>query len=212
MVSSDCAIYTFAKAAEEFAQAWRNPHHTRVELPAVDVNKVLAERYRLSEPTQVTRSMVWDMELKKSWDPLTYIPYVVSEGKSWGRHPTEDRSEHFFRSTIQSAWISEANGRVLEDVYINHATQRILFLGRAGMVTDAGQPIHTDGFQPLFHVEHAAGGPETAPLNLWRIVVLTENEDKRFMVPFAKMIQEGWLPGFLEIYIRRDLRVKLSRR
>lgn len=29
-------IYTFGKAAEEFAQAWRDPHHTRIELPAVD--------------------------------------------------------------------------------------------------------------------------------------------------------------------------------
>lgn len=51
-------------------------------MPAVDVNKALAERYIVDAPIQVTLSMVWDMELKKSWEPLTYIPYVVSDGKS----------------------------------------------------------------------------------------------------------------------------------
>ena len=64
-------IYTFAKAAEEFAQAWRDSHHTRIELPAVDVNKTLAERYIVDAPIQVTLSMVWDMELKKRWETLT---------------------------------------------------------------------------------------------------------------------------------------------
>jgi hypothetical protein len=204
--------YTFAKAAEEFAQAWRDPHHTRIELPAVDVNKALAERYIVDAPIHVTLSMVWDMELKKSWDPITYIPYVVSDGKSWGRHPTEAGCEHFFRSSIQRAWIGDENGRVLEDVHINHAAKRILFMGRASMITDGGEIIRADKFQPLFHVEHAAGGSETAPLNLWRIVILTENEDKRLLAPFQKMIREGGLPGFLEIYIRKDLKVNVSRR
>lgn len=146
----------------------------------------------MDAPIHVTRSMVWDMELKKSWDPLTYIPYVVSDGNSWGRHPTEDGCEHFFRSSIQLAWIGDENGRVVEDVHINHATK--------------------DKFQPLFHVEHAAGGSETAPLNLWRFVILTENEDKRFLVPFEKMIREGGLPGLLKVYIRKDLKVNVSRR
>jgi hypothetical protein len=49
-------IYTFAKAAEEFAQAWRDPHHTRIELPAVDVNKALTERYIVDAPIHVTRA------------------------------------------------------------------------------------------------------------------------------------------------------------
>jgi hypothetical protein len=212
MSSPDRAIHTFANAAEEFTQAWRNPRHTRITLPPVDVNKVIAERYRMGKPTQITRGMVWDMELKKSWDPRTYISYVVSEGKSWGRRRNEDGSEHFCRSTIQRAWIDERSGRVLEDVYINHQEQRILFLGRSEMVTEDGERIRTDGFQPLFHVEHAAGGTDAAPLNMWRIALLTEAEDRRFMAPFEKMIRDGLLPGFLEIYIDRDLGVKLSRR
>jgi hypothetical protein len=51
--------YTFAKAAEEFAQAWRDPHHTRIGLPAIDVNKTLAERYIVDAPIHVTLGMVW---------------------------------------------------------------------------------------------------------------------------------------------------------
>jgi len=211
-MSSSGVMQTFAAAAEEFAQAWRNPRHTRITLPPVDVNKILAERYRMDKPTHITRGMVWDMELKKSWDPRTYISYVVSEGKSWGRHRNEDGSEHFCRFTIQRAWIDERSGSVLEDVYINHKEQRILFLGRSEMVAEGGERIRSEGFQPLFHVEHAAGGSDAAPLNMWRIVLLTESEDRRFMAPFEKMIRDDLLPGFLEIYIDRDLGVKLSRR
>ena len=101
---------------------------------------------------------------------------------------------------------------MLEDVYINHQEQRIFFLGRSEMVTEGGERIGSDGFQPLFHVEHAAAGSDVAPLNMWRIVLLTESEDKRFLAPFEKMIREGRLPGFLEIYIARHLGAKPSRR
>jgi hypothetical protein len=56
------------------------------------------------------------------------------------------------------------------------------------------------------------GGTEEDPVNLWRIVVLTEQDDDRFKEPFRQMAREGWLPGFLEIYIERDLGIPLSRR
>ena len=29
--------------------------------------------------TNLTRSMIWDMECKKALDPSTYVPYVISE-------------------------------------------------------------------------------------------------------------------------------------
>jgi len=202
--------YSFASADAEFSEAWQNPKHTAIELPAVDVNKVLASRYVLDPPVHVTRSMVWDMEVKKSWDPLAYIPYVVSEARSWGRHPTEEGCEHFCRSSIQRAWITEQTGQVLEDVRINHKQQRVLFMGRASMTSQEGDTLRADGFQPLFHVEHAAGGTETAATNLWRIVILTGNRDDRYVTRFAA--GENWLPGFLEIYIRRDLKANLRRR
>jgi hypothetical protein len=83
-------VSSFANALQEFEAAWRNPKHTQFELQPVDVNKVVSERYTVSPSIRLTRSMVWDMELKKAWDPMTYIPYVVSRGRSWGRHFLED--------------------------------------------------------------------------------------------------------------------------
>jgi hypothetical protein len=212
MSSPDHAAYTFADAKAEFDRAWADPNCTRFELPAVDVNQVLQDRYEVAAPVHVTRSMVWDMEAKKAWDPATYIPYVVSEGMSWGRHRLADGHERFFRASDQAAWIGSDRGRILEDVFVNHADQEVYFLGRGEMVTEAGDRIRAGDHQPLFHVVHAAGGPESAPLNLWRIVMLTEREDSRLIQPFVAMAAAGLLPGFLEIYIARDLGVDLRRR
>ncbi len=49
----------------EFERAWADPRNTRVEPPSVDVNRVLAEHYRTSEPLTFTRTMLWDMEVRK---------------------------------------------------------------------------------------------------------------------------------------------------
>jgi hypothetical protein len=68
---------TFDSAEREYDEAWNAPSSTRFELPPVHVNKVLKERYRVSPDQTLTRAMIWDMETKKAWDPLTYIPYVV---------------------------------------------------------------------------------------------------------------------------------------
>jgi hypothetical protein len=48
-------------------------------------------------------------------------------------------------------------------------------------------------------------------LNLWSIVLLTDAPDARYCEPFEQMARAGLLPGFLEIYIERDLKLKLSR-
>jgi hypothetical protein len=66
-------------------------------------------------------------------------------------------------------------------------------------------------FQPLFHVQHAVGGSEQTPLNLWSIVLLTKAPDPRYCEPFEQMVRTGLLPGFIEIYIERDLKLRLSR-
>lgn len=72
---------------EEFERAWTDPRNTRIELPPVDINLVLARYYRTSEPLRFTRTMLWDMEVKKAFRPDLYIPSVVSEGSSryWRR-------------------------------------------------------------------------------------------------------------------------------
>ena len=203
---------SFASAEEEFNAAWRDPKHTQFELPAHEVNKILAERYVIEPPTHFTRTMLWDMEMKKAWDPATYISYVVSTSHSWGRHSLEQGCERFFRSSMQLGWIRPDRGQVLEDVFINRTTRRIFFLGRREMTTEAGEHIYASDFQPLFHVEHAATGSEDAPHNVWRIVLLTGQNDQHYTEPFKQMAKDGLLPGFLEIYIRRDLGAALSRR
>ena len=119
----------FATANQEFQTAWDNPAHTQFELPPVNVNKVLRDRYRVEPAKFLTRAMIWDMEVKKAWDPRTYIPYVVSEGRSWGRHTLQDGSERFCRSSMQRGWITPKQGRILEDVYVSAAKQGIFFSG-----------------------------------------------------------------------------------
>ena len=202
---------TFDAAEREYNEVWRAPASTRFELRPVDVNKVLKERYRVSPEQTVTRTMIWDMESKKAWDPLTYIPYVVSQARSWGRTTLRDGSTQFCRSSMQRGWITSEEGHVLEDVFVNDGKQTIYFLGRPRMVEESGKTLVASPFQPLFHVRHAVGGSEQAPLNLWSIVLLTDAPDPRYCEPFAQMVRAGLLPGFIEIYIERDLKLRLSR-
>ena len=202
---------TFDSAEREFNEAWSLPSSTRFELPPVDINRVLKERYRISPERALTRAMIWDMETKKAWDPLTYIPYVVSQARSWERTALGDGTTRFFRSSLQRGWITSEEGRVLEDVFVSDAKQTIYFLGRPRMVEENGKALVASSFQPLFHVRHAVGGSEHAPLNLWSIVHLTGAPDARYCEPFEQMVRTGLLPGFLEIYIERDLKLGLSR-
>ncbi len=83
----------------EFRRAWDDHSNTRFELPAVDVNRVLAEHYRTGEPLTFTRTMLWDMEVRKAWRPDRYIPSVVREGSAhtWGRRSAADGTESFVR-------------------------------------------------------------------------------------------------------------------
>jgi hypothetical protein len=205
--------FTFERAKQEFRNAWHNPSYTHVELPPVDVNRVLRERYTV-EPagTTMTLTQLWEMEKKKAWDPATYIPYVVSRARSWGRHSLEEGCERFFRTSDQVDWIDSNRGEVIEDVSISHKERRIFFLGKPQIVDDRGETIRAGDIQPLFYVEHAAEGSEERPLNIWRIVVLTEREDDRFKKPFEKMVAAGYLPGFVEEYMRRDMGMRIERR
>jgi hypothetical protein len=57
---------TFDLAEREYNEAWSAPSSTRFELPPVNVNKVLKERYRVSPEQGLTRAMIWDMETRKA--------------------------------------------------------------------------------------------------------------------------------------------------
>ena len=96
----------FNTAEREYNEAWNAPSNTRFELPPLDVNTVLKKRYRVSPERTLTRAMIWDMETKKAWDPRSYIPYVVSRARSWGRTTVCDSSSRFSRSSLQRGWIA----------------------------------------------------------------------------------------------------------
>jgi hypothetical protein len=122
-----------------------------------------------------------------------------------------DGSARFCRSSLQRGWITSEEGRVLEDVFVSDAKQTIYFLGRPQMAEESGSTLVASTFPPLFHVRHAVDGLEQVPLNLWSIVLLTDAPDPRYCEPFKQMAHTRLLPGFIEIYIERDLKLKLSR-
>jgi hypothetical protein len=101
---------------------------------------------------------------------------------------------------------------VLEETHVSHDQQRVIFLGRAELLGPTGASLRSDERQPLFHVEHAVGGTEAWPLNLWRIVHLTHGRDRRLIDRFAALDDAHALPEFIELYIRRDEHIELSRR
>jgi len=199
---------------DEFQRAWTDPSNTRSELPPIDVNRVLGEYYRTSEPLTFTRTMLWDMEVKKAWRPDLYIPSVVLEGSahSWGGSSAADGAESFVRSSQQRLWLEpEEYGLVLERVCLNAKQQKVSFIGVAELSNSDGDLLRAGARQRLFHVEHSVGGDETQPLNRWRIVHLTDRPEDRLIERFTLIANDAWLPEFVEIYIRRDLNIKLSR-
>ena len=192
---------------ETFERAWTDPANTRIELPPVDVNRVLARHYRTSEPLRFTRTMLWDMEVKKAFRPDLYIPSVVSEGSSrcWRRQAEAGGAESFVRCSRQRLWLEPSeHGLVLEQVFLNPARQSATFVGAAELLDSDGNLLRTGEGQPLFHVEHSVDGGEFRPLNLWRIVYLTDRPEPRRIDRFT-LAKEVWLREFVEIYIRRDL-------
>ena len=196
----------------EFQRAWADPSNTRPELPPVDVNRVLAEHYHTSEPLTFTRTMLWDM---KAWRPDRYIPSIVREGSAhtWGRRSAADGTESFVRSSQQRLWLEPAEyGLVLEQVCLNLTQQKVTFIGAAELPDRDRNLLRAGARQPLFHVEHSVGGDESRPLNRWRIVHLTDRPERRLLERFTLMANAVWLPEFIEIYIRSDLNIKLTRR
>jgi hypothetical protein len=81
----------FDTAEREYNDAWNAPSSTRFELPPVDVNKVLKERYRVSLEQTVTRAMIWDMETKKDASLRMFSsatpsrPSIFWDGRRWSK-------------------------------------------------------------------------------------------------------------------------------
>lgn len=200
---------------DEFERAWADRRNTRYELPPVDVNQVLAKNYYTSEDFTFTRAMLWDMETKKAWRPDRYIPTVVRHGtaNAWGERPTVNGNEAFIRSSEQRLWLEpDEYGMVIEHVCLNDSEQAITFIGAAKARNKDNNLLRAGTGQPIFHVEHAVSGQDSQPLNTWRIVHLTDSPDQRMIERFARVANDIWLPEFIEIYIRNDLGIGLTRR
>jgi len=191
-----------------------HPGHTRYQLPDIDINQVLAARYTTGTPLTFTRSMLWDMEARKAAHPGSYIPYVVRPGsdRSWNRHDG-DGGEYLDRCSMQRLWLTPHRYElILERAFLNHRKQKVTFLGVPELTGPDGTQLRAGTGQPLFHVEHSAGGGESQPLNRWRIVHLTEAADDRLVAVFEHMAASPWLAEHTEIYIRDTLGIQLTRR
>ncbi|QQP97156.1 hypothetical protein [Lysobacter enzymogenes] len=198
-----------------FAQAWDDPANTRFELPPVDVNRILAERYDLARPLRLSRSQLWEMETRKARRPDLYIPYVVEQGSAavWADQGERGRVERFVRKSRQRLWLQpDRYELILEQTRVDHAQQQVTFIGASHYPGPDGATLEAGTGQPIFHVIHGVGGEESEPLNLWSVVFLTPRQDSRLLAPFVRMAHDGWLPGYVEIYIRDDLGVGISRR
>ena len=199
---------------EEFERAWADPSNTRAELRPVDINLVLAKFYRTNEPLKFTRAMLWDMEVKKAYRPDIYIPSVVLEGSAhyWRQRAAPHGAESFVRASQQRLWLQpQERGCVLEQVFLNPAQQRATFIGAAELLDKDGNMLRAGERQPLFHVEHSVDGAEARPVNRWRIVYLTHRPEQKLIERFNPS-GHVWLREFIEIYIRRDLGIDLTRR
>lgn len=191
----------------EFDTAWRAPGHTAIEAPPIDVNRVLADRYDVEPSLVFTRDMLWDMEVRKASAPDVFIPGVVTPGsvEKWGS------GDDFVRISLQRRWFDQS-GRdlVIERVHLDHDRRVVRFLGTATATAPDGTDRHAGTGQPLFHVEHAVGGSATEPVNLWRVVHLTDTFDDRLAALHRR--DDGWLREYIEIYIRDVLGRRLRRK
>lgn len=190
-------------------QAWSAPGNTTFDLPPVDVNQVLADHYDLDRELIFTRSMLWDMEVRKASAPDVYIPTVVKPGsvEKFGE------GDDFVRVSDQRLWLDQpVYGTVIEEVHLDHERHSAFFAGVAEFATPDGRTLRAGTGQPLFHVEHSVAGTEDRPLNLWRIVSLSDAPSKELEAFFAGMAEDKYLRVFIEVYIREVLGYTLTRR
>lgn len=199
---------------EIFAAAWNRDGHTSIEFDPLDVNRVLASEYESVEGLSLTRTQLWEMEVMKAARPDLFIPGVIRSGsaRSWGRRELKGGDEAFVRVSEQRLWLQpDSFGVVIEACYLNHSSQQVTFIGLPEVEDDEGGTVTASPGQPLFHVTHGVGGTEESPLNTWRIVHLTGDEDGALSKRFELMQQASGLPEYLERYIKSVLKKPLTR-
>jgi hypothetical protein len=165
-------------------------------------------------PGHPDRGMLWDMEARKAAQPGAYIPFVVRAGSDrfWNRHDG-DGGEYLDRCSRQRLWLDPQRYElILERAFLNHAQQKVTFLGVPELIDADGTLLRAGTGQPLFHVEHSVDGTDLRPVNRWRIVHLTDAVDDRLIQRFEHMAADPWLAEHTEIYIRDNLGIELTRK
>src|SRR6266568_6142161 len=117
---------------ETCAAAWADPSNTRFEIPPIDVNRVLEERYETAPRLEMTRGMLWEVEVRKAWHPDLYIPHVVRGGSAgaWARHRAPGDVETFVRKSMQRLWLQPGQyGLILEQTHLSDREQKVTFIG-----------------------------------------------------------------------------------
>lgn len=200
--------------SETFETAFADPKNTAITTPDSDVNTIISNNYTVDEPFTYTKSLLWDMEVKKALRPDKYIRHVVRPGSlKVVDHTKEGSLERFIRITDQRMWKDpEQYATVIERVYLDHINQKAFFLGVAEAALPDGTEVTSGEKQPLFHVEHCAVGSEENPVNTWRAVHLTEGRDDDLVKAFDGMMHDPFLRLFNEVYIREDLGRQLVRK
>ncbi|WP_405057268.1 hypothetical protein OG474_31625 [Kribbella sp. NBC_01505] len=195
-------------------QAWSAPETTSVELPPVRVNEVLRARYDVQPAFSYTGAELWDMETRKAAAPDQYIPTVVRPSSAEKFPSTwHGQIEEFTRVSDQRLWADPAQFvTVIEHVRLDHANRRAFFVGAERFETPDGRILTAGQGQPIFHVEHSVAGPEDDPLNLWRIIHLTEAPDDKLADAFADLAKDPYLRVFIEVHLRDVLGRDLTRR
>ncbi|RSL44167.1 hypothetical protein CEP54_014789 [Fusarium duplospermum] len=193
--------------SETFEAAFADPKNTAVTTPDADVNAIISKNYTVDEPFTYTKSLLWDMEVKKALGPDKYISHVIRPGSlKVVDHTKEGSLEYFTRITDQRVWKDpDQYTTVIEHICLDHVNQKAFFLGVAEATLPDGTKLTSGERQPLFHVEHCAVGSEENPVNTWRIVHLTEARDEDLVKAFDGMMRDPYLRQFNEVYIREDL-------
>jgi hypothetical protein len=195
-------------------QAWTAAGTTRIDLPPVRVNDVLRERYDVTPPYEYTGTSLWDMEARKAAAPDRYIPTVVQAGSAEKFPSTwNGQVEDFTRVSKQKLWADPSRSEtIIEHVRLDHERRRAFFVGDEHFVAPDGREFTAGTGQPIFHVEHSVAGAEDDPLNLWRIVLLTDAPDQELAAAFEPLAKEPYLRVFIEVHLRQVLGRDLVRR
>jgi hypothetical protein len=198
-----------------FATDWNHEDYTCIEFEPLDVNQIVADQYEGGEEHALTRTQLWDMEVRKAFRPDLFIPGVVREGtaRSWGRRELKSGNEVFIRASEQRLWLQpDRYGMVIEACHLNHASQQVTFIGLPEIEDDTGHRVVASPEQPLFHVEHAVSGTEQSPLNTWRIVHLATDDKGALAKRFEQISQAPGLPEYVKCYIEDVLKLPLTRK